>query len=278
VSRPPLIKFATTGGSAPGAYYLQEDDVLLVACSSNIGTAFPLIIRGRYLRPDGVIIPIEQSIVFNLTRAVLRVSIPLGEGYLLSLVATAANAVWNWGSVYVSLSIMRGTQAQPQIFQGLAAGYVTPITPVSWPASGIKGPLDSPGQLRSITGTTPGAGAEISETVPVLAQWRLIAFKFQFASAAAVANRFPQVTLDDGANIYSVTGTSTPQVALLTLAYTAAAGLGYNQPVETPAMIPLPHNLLMFAGHRIRTSTPGLQAADQYSAVQYFVEEWQLGV
>jgi hypothetical protein len=33
----------------------------------------------------------------------------------------------------------------------------------------------------------------------------------------------------------------------------------------------------MFGGFRIRTSTNAIQAGDQWSAIQYLVEEWVIG-
>jgi hypothetical protein len=88
--------------------------------------------------------------------------------------------------------------------------------PLAFPGVPIASPLDGGGALRSIAGTTPGAGAEISETVPTGARWELLAFQATFVTSAAAANRVPQLTLDDGTTVYFRLGAALNQAASLT--------------------------------------------------------------
>jgi hypothetical protein len=138
------------------------------------------------------------------------------------------------------------------------------------------GSTEGPGLIRSITGATPAAGAEISETVPAGARWELLAFHTSFVTSAGVANRNPRLIIDDGTNIYARSATATTIAA--SLSPTLSFAQGYGAPTSTASgefQLSLPIGLRLTAGHRLRTATISLQAADQYSAIQYLVREWR---
>jgi hypothetical protein len=85
----------------------------------------------------------------------------------------------------------------------LLQGYVTDTSRLSFPGSPIRSSIEGPGVLRSITGTNPAANAEISETVPTNARWRVHAIRFTLVTDANVANREVALTLDDGAAVFA---------------------------------------------------------------------------
>lgn len=277
-TRTPLVSFLTTGVAPPGALYMQEDDELQIQVQARISSApFIIQVRGRFLLPNGRIIPIESDCLLPIGVFSTGFFFPLGEGYLLGLTVNGNPAIPNTGQVYASVNVVRGGSLVAQSVQCLCAGIVTLNAGISWPASGVTLATDHQGLIRSITGTTPGAGADISESVPAGVRWRLVSFKVQLATSAVVANRLPQFIIDDGANFFfanvtpfPVTASQTVQLVFSTASFQTAALAG-------TIMLTAPQNLFLPATFRIRTSTVGLQAADQFSALQYNVEEWQVG-
>ena len=209
----------------------------------------------------------------NRTASTLTIQLPIGWIYGVTVFATAGTPLT--GNTFCVLDVVRGDGTAAFVVQNLAEGYVSAQVRLSWPQGPFSAPQDGQGVLRSITGTTPGAGAEISETVPSNARWEVLAFRFQLLTAVAVANRVNTLLLDDGANEYHRIETPIVQAASTTFIYVhsqghAAGSAGAGNAIHKH----LPGNIRLGAGHRIRTSTGAIQAADQYSAVQYLVREW----
>lgn len=266
---PPLAAFA----GAP--LYVTGDDNLLVTVK-NAAAGVTITIGGRTLAVgDADASPFGPTIVPATDRSDSTIVIPLTSGWLVSVQAKVTAGSPLSGQTWVRFSLIHGQSASsPELFT-LCSGYVTAKKPLSYPGGSLVDSLDGAGALRSIIGATPGAGAEVSETVPTGARWDLIAFRFRLASAVAAANRFVDLLLDDGgaipyAHLYPV---ATAQVASFTFDYTFGHGLP-NTTGQQAYMGPLPNDLRMGAGHRIRSSTLGLQAADQFSQVQYLLREW----
>ena len=129
------------------------------------------------------------------------------------------------------------------------------------------------GRIRSITGTNPNAGVEISETVPDRRRWILHSINFQLVTSATVANRTIRFIITDGTNIIFHMIASTTQTASLTHIY-YYSNLGTDEIISTGyrtyALPPIP----LMAGYIIKTITPGLENDDNFSAPQLLVEEW----
>lgn len=130
------------------------------------------------------------------------------------------------------------------------------------------------GRIRVILGTNPAAGAEVLETVPAGVQWRLIAMSIELATAAAVANRYVRIGIDDGVNAYYFGGTGIAQVASTIYTYVLGPHGALSGIVSDWQYLPVQAGMILLAGHRIRTTTVNLQAADDYAAPSYMVEEW----
>jgi len=157
----------------------------------------------------------------------------------------------------------------------LCQGYVYSGHELMWPPGTDEDMLSGPPLLRSVTGTNPAAGVEISETVPTNARWRLIALLVQLVTDATVANRRPHFIVDDGVNTLFEVETGTDQAASQTIRYNFA-NTGYRVAVaaQNIAYLTAPFYLPLFQGWRVRTSTVNLQAGDDYGAPQLLVEEW----
>jgi len=258
----------------PAPFYLTGEEELQLTDYAN-AAGVTLRVTGRILRPDNTISRIQFDHSPNSNRTPATKIAALSEGWLLGLTVRAIAGTPPFGSVWVALDLLLGSSGATQVVQALGAGFCTTNTPYQLPGGVNMMPLDGPGNLRSITGTTPGAGVDITETVPTGARWELLAFRFQLVTSVTVATRVVRLTLDDGTNVYFDANANVGQAASLTQIYDASQGLFVAQSVANIQVpISLPINLRMGAGHRIRTVSSALQVGDQYSAVQYLVREW----
>ncbi len=129
------------------------------------------------------------------------------------------------------------------------------------------------GQILSITGADPDAGAEISEVVPARRRWRILAVRFTFVTDATVANRLVHLHIDDGTNTFVDICVTTAHEASATKTYNFS-NFGSTQLNPTNCLyIPLPP-LPLSPGFRIRTATDLKEDGDNFSAPQLLVEEW----
>lgn len=262
---------------APSPVYLTGEEWLRVTSFGN-AAGVVLGVTGRILMPDNTPVPIAESHAPNSNRTVNQTRHPLSEGWLLGLEVLATSGSPSFGQVWIAIDLVRGGGSSAQVVQALVMGFCTTRTPLVWPGGANLLPLDGPGNLRSIAGTTPAAGAEISETVPAGARWELLSFRARLVTSAAVANRFARLTLDDGGAIEydDEHVTATAQTATQTDYYCWTEGgpivVGQNGYHGS-----LPVNNRLGAGHRIKTVTSGIDVADQWSQVQYLVREWLTG-
>jgi hypothetical protein len=275
----PLPAPALIGG-AP-LYLTGEDAIRLTAF--NAAANVRLALRGRFLpvqqsahEPPSTVGVFESELVPTTDRLATLRTTPLGEGWLLdwSLVAVAGTP--KIGQCFAVVSLVRGGAGATIDFATLGQGYVTNVRRLGGPGVSLQSgsPFDGAGVLRSFAGTNPAAGAEISETVPTGARWRFISLRATLGTDATVANRAPVLTFDDGATAYAGAAGNFNQAASLSFVYHfGAVGVNHVQ-TSVAAMVSTPGNLVLPAGHRIRTITGGIQVTDDWSAPQLLVEEW----
>lgn len=254
-------------------FYIQSDDRLACVVLSSVAS---LVVRfsGYYLSAKGEVNEYAIDVSPTSDRAATSQIQSIGEGFILSCRTSLVSGNANRGQCYVRAGIQRNTGTPVLPLARLLAGYLTDDYTPSFPFGKIEGPLEGPGIIRVITGTDPAAGAEISETVPTGARWRLFSVRTTFVTDATVANRLETLTLDDGTTIFFRSGTFTNHAASLTWAITWASGVvedGTNALANTQA---IPREVLLSAGYRINTSTINLQAGDNWGAPILHVEEW----
>jgi len=257
-------------------YMLKEDNLRLT--SYNALASVRLEVRYRFVDTNGNLIPSQEAQVPNTDRTAKSSILITPEGWLLGGEVFVSGAAPLIGQTYVVLEIVRGTGSSALPLQVIAAGYVSAKQPLPFPGVQITSSLDSGGALRSITGATPGAGAEISETVPTGARWELLAFGANLVTSAAAANRMPVLTLDDGTTIYFRGPMNINEVASGTWSNYWTQGLLVS--AAGPSNVingAVPTGNRLGAGHRIRTVTSAIQAGDQWGTVQYLVREWLEG-
>lgn len=271
----PVARFKFVDVDPPSFLYVRPPDALNLRVNSLIAGGDVATFIVRILRADGTIAINQYRVVSTVPGVGVNSPQSLPEGYLLSVEASGSGATLR-GQTFVQATlrhVITSPGATPDD-QVLFADYVTNTTLVGWPGNTPSQPTDRNGHLRSITGTLPAAGAEIVETVPTATRWRLLAFRYSLTTAVAAANRESNLNIDDGVNIYITDTPSQTQVASTTFAYSYQIGVQKLAALQANvSTIPLP-NIIVEAGHRIRTITANIQGADAYTAPQYLVEEW----
>lgn len=256
-----------------GGVYVREDDVLQVQLIADAVRTMNL--QYRILRPDGTVLVSQDVLAITAGQTPFFFSRQLAEGILLSVALLPATSIASSLYQYASIGLRRQNLGTASLHQVLCAGYVTQACPLTWPGFTAQRPTDGAGILRSITGTVPGAGVDISEIVPANTRWQLLSLFAQLTTAVAVANRQATLELDDGANIF-VQGPPGPvQAASLIWEYSFQV-LGFAPAVTgTDVVMHYDNSQILGPGFRIRTNTNALQAADQWTAPVYLVREWQ---
>jgi len=259
---------------APSPWYLRIDDNLRIT-SYNSLAAVKLTIRSRVLTLNGDVDVSSDGQTPNTDRTAKSSVVATPEGWLLGGQVFVSAAAPQTGQTFVVVEVVRGATAVGMATQVLAAGYVTAKQPLRFPDAQIGSSLDSAGALRAILTSTPGGGAEISDTVPTGARWELISWCAQFVTSVTIANRQCQLILDDGANILYRLSATAAQTASTTFRRQWHQGASsYIVDPSNNAVLPLPINNRLGPGFRIRTLTGGIDVSDQWSAGVMLVREW----
>jgi hypothetical protein len=255
--------------------YLSNEDALLLTVF-NAAAGVTVAVSGRTLafgakHPT----PFKTTLTPTTNRAATTKVIGLGDGWLLNAQVIVSAGTPVDGQTWARLSLVRGLTSVADESFTLVSDTLTVGKAIAWPSGAVRGPLDGAGAIRSISGTTPGAGAEVSETVPAGARWQVLSFMSTLVTSATVASRVAAMTLDDGTNIFWRNEATVVQAATNTRIRCWTNGYGAivngNGTSDTVALM---QNAMLLAGFRIRTNTVSIQAGDQYSAVQYLVREW----
>jgi hypothetical protein len=232
-------------------------------------------LSGRVRGTDGRIVPFVETLIPTTDRVATTLDRSMPEGELLGVSARVSVGTSRDGWTYATIELGTGTGTGFQALDVLAADCITATRRVGWPGSGLRGPIDSGGFMRSISGTTPAAGAEIAESVPTGARWEVVAFGANLVTSATVANRQPALVLDDGANVFFRGPMNVNEVASGTFPNYWSQGLLVSTGAPNNVVNgSLPINNRLGAGSRIRTITTAIQAGDQWGSVQYLVREW----
>jgi hypothetical protein len=257
---------------ARGLYLTGEDNLRLTTWGTQANRVVSL--EGRTLKPDGSLEPFVETQTPSSDRSAVTSIYPVSEGLLTNLHVRVSTGASIRGHIYAIVELVRGQSGGVLPLGTLLSGYVTSAGRLAWP----EGPNEpSPagfGRIRLITGTNPAAGAEISETVPTGARWKLRTFIYTLVTSAAVANRRPVLTIDDGATTIWESFTNVAQTATQTAKYRAGVGVPFLLYDTLAYHLPLPSDLLLPAAARIRTVTALIDVADDYGAPVYAVEEW----
>jgi hypothetical protein len=242
---------------------------------SNAATGVTLSLTTRVLGSAPAPTVNRLDVIPLTNRSVLTKDLYPGVGAILQIgVAVIAGAPLV-GQCFVDVLLIRGSGSAAQPIAPLFSGYITANQPMGWPGSPIIPSTTGEPVMRTIIGTTPAAGVNISEAVPTGARWQLLAFFTTLTTSAAAGNRGVQVSAFSGATVVAFAQFPQTQGPGVGVNYEVAQGMvqatGYS---TTTFMMPWPSGLRLPAGTTIQTQTAALDAGDQYAAPKYTVLEW----
>ncbi len=235
-----------------------------------------LALRYRFLRAtDNEIVDSAEQLLPTSNRVLTTAGIPLAVGFLLDLQVFALAGAPPYGQCFAKVELIRGADAVATVVATLIQGYITANQATAWPGSALVSSFDGAGAIRSIAAAQPAAGADFLETVPAGARWELISWYAKFVAGIGVANRFMRLTFDDGtANPYMSSNCPAVATTASQTTFTSYLQGGPTFTAQTEFQTTLPEDNKLGAGHRIKTVTLSIQAADQWSLGQYLVREW----
>lgn len=258
----------------PGAF-LCDGNVSLRVNVWNALTGVTVTIRMRFLGIDGQEVDNSFDVTPATNRTKTSLDFALGVGFPLNIIAFASAGAPTIGQTFVQVQLVRGSGGAALPMATLIQSYCTSVQTLSFPGSPILSSLEGAGAVRVITGTQPGAGVEVTETVPAGARWQVLSFLGRFQTSAAVAARVPGLLIDDGANILFGGGPNSNQPASQTVKHIWAPGNTMVTSIDgSYVLVPMPIGLTLSAGARMRTLTSLIDAADQWSQIVYLVREW----
>lgn len=268
-----LVHFIRKHVQPASSVYVTRDDVLELICWVPI-TNTTVNLSVRMQDPDGQIIPrFETHVVAANGATPASFKLQNAEGFLLSASIETPGAPR--GQAFVALRVRRGG-GSADITQGeyVMAGYPGAIAGLSFPGSPVVSPLDGRGTPVLLTQGNPAAGAEAIFTVPAGVAWLVKSFRAILTTSAVASNRIVSIQARDGAGdiAFSVSA-GVAQTTGTAFEYDAFAALTvFANPTQVYAAIP--PDLLLPAGYSLRTSTAGLLAGDQWSALALLVEQF----
>jgi hypothetical protein len=112
--------------------------------------------------------------------------------------------------------------------------------------------------------------------VPVGIRWRLVSVTARLQASAAVATREPILSINDASgNTVSAHAVATGVTANQAIVFTWFGGATqYVAAVNDRVHVPIPQPCNLKAGMQVAINTVSLQAADQWTAIQFCFEEW----
>jgi len=268
-----VVGFNIEDADPPPGLYIDLSDQLAVTYALN-GSTSGLIINLRVLALDGEIKPIVLFAPPNNSLIPVTKFFPLLEGFILSCGVILATAPATSLPLWVQVGIARPPLNPQSIYATLIAGYVNSAYPLCYPAMVPIRSTDGPGFPISAVTTLPGAGTDISFTVPAGLRWRIISFLAALTTSAAVANRLALLVIDDGVNNLIGSPSNVSQVASTSETYMWGDSMQLVPPFNTLSVAPLPSNIIIPSGFRIRTQTAGLQGGDAWSTGRMLVMQY----
>lgn len=269
--RPELFQKLRDQPFNPQDYFAEGDNLhvrVWGAISSSIQFFYQLLL------PEGRIITNHQLLATPTDRSSTTFFFNMPESILLGLMLNVEATAIPRGSIYCSVQTRRSAVSSGGAYRHLVHGYIDGTFSLQYPYPRSEPAFNSYGRPRTIVGSDPAAGAEVSETVPTNAMWRLLSMAVTIVCDATVATRTPGLALDDGTNLYYRGPVGQASTASQTTVYTFA-NVGASQGAGGVAAVQVaPYELYLPPASRIRTITNNLQAGDDYSAPVLHVMEW----
>lgn len=270
------VSFAVNNVPPPVELYIGVDDALVIQ-GATTQVSEVITVNVRLLLPNGRIEDNQFTINPPSTRAVLRKAFTLAEGFLLSASASAGNATTR-GQTFCRIYLQRGASGTGQPGQVLFSDYVTQFLAPAYPFGPQRSPSEGTGNLINVGVGNPGAGADWIKPLPVNTRWRIQSIFALLTASAAVANRQVSIILQNSAASMWQAVSIANQTASQATAYSFGAITPYVPSNPLIQVIPIPPGFILgnISGlsAQILTSTLNIQAADQWTQMALYVEEW----
>lgn len=175
------------------------------------------------------------------------------------------------GSAFVTLSLM----VDGDVVQQLTSGLVYNQKALSWPQTQQVDLRPGGGHIVRILPTTPAANVDIQATVPAGEIWKIRDVTFLLTTGAAVANRRCKIYISTPHDATLWMWADSDQVASKTYVYhggSVGAGNAGIQGIDV--FIPLPTEMLLFAGDTLGMTCDNRQAADQMTPDEITIEKY----
>lgn len=269
----PLVRFSGQEATPAVAAYLGQDDSLQVLIFPSIGNT-SVLLEIRFMRPDGTISPMEETIAVPTAYGPVTFNRKLGEGYILTASLSVPGAGAMRGAIWAQLNVLRGFPPAGTFAYTLVQGYVGQRAAVYWPYGPTYSPTDGTGFLV-VFDITPAAGNDFIFTSTLSTRNKVLAVFGTFTTSAAVATRVVQIDVRDnlGQVAYRLPAPSS-QAASLVQSYAAAPGAPQQALTNQVVNIELPVELKLAGGFVLRSTVSNIQAADAWSNVKIYVEQW----
>jgi len=266
----------TSGRVTPASFpfYTTGEDNLRVT-SWNAAPGVLISVDGRALNAAGNVVASRWTHAPNTNRSAQSTDITLSGTTILNLTVYASVGAPAIGQTFVKVELIRGTGIAAIVLGTILQGYITSAQALGWPGSPLQTSVDSGGYYRTINGTTPSAGAEVSEVVPTGARWHLLSFAATLQASGVAGTRQPALVLAPTGLAIIVA----PQVNKATAGQQGTFNWAPGLPFESQLSLGLnvgglPLDVALLAGGSCGTSTSGLQVGDQWTQVFYLIREY----
>lgn len=263
--------------AAPFQFVTNDDESLFVRSACSVA-GVTVAVQGRRYDQDGQIIPFRFVHEPNSDRSIKSDVFAFGKGAVLNLSALALVGTLAPGQCYLLVQLLKGSVGAGTLVGTLLAGYVSQRGSLGYPGSVLVDTLEGAGTLRLVSGTTPAAGAQVSETVPTFARWELLDFSVAFNSDATAINRFVALNIQRSGSLIGSIQHVTAHGQNTLRSYSWFPGLPYVVDTDFGGLgrktMGLPHPLWLSGGDSVVVTATGLQAGDTFASVRYAVREW----
>jgi len=293
-----VVTFANQNVSPPSSLYIQRDDKLVIGGMTQAGVPEVLTVTARLLLPNAPpvgqpstppgsaplvaqlagnnILTIQATLNMPVALTSYALPINLAEGYLLSLTVTCAQASFR-GQTFAKVMIARSVvNTQPQSLSAfLLADYVANNFPIGWPNGRCISSIETPGYIPLLTAGNPGVGSDFVYTSPANTRSRLKSFSAKLTTSATAGTRGVAIGAKDvSGNILFLSPAQSTQAASLALTYSGIQGSPAGVANATAVTITIPQDFIIEAQSVLFSSTAGLLAGDQWSAIVLCLETW----
>lgn len=264
------------GQLAPSPYnflFTGEDNIRVTSHNSQTGVV--IAIQGRMWSAGAGIRPFGHVHVPFTDRSARTEVFTMGEGYLLNVSVFASQGTPRMGQTFVRVQVIRGSTGATYVLGTLVQDYLTSNQDLAWPGSPIRRSSDGPGYVRTLEGTSPGAGNEVNEAVPTGASWDIESIQVELTTDATVLQRFPQIQFQNGVTtLVSIWPTGgVPQSTQRKIFWVKGMPMDASTTFQDSQVQGLPTTMVLRGGQSFRTNTGNLQAADAYGSVDFQVTE-----